>query len=93
MTPDPTVMAHHKLLVAVLDRAERELTLHNYKRTTLLMDLEGIPGLDLEALTTVAFLDFSHDIHGIRRHMDRSTYPGKLMDCFEPRCMLAEVAA
>lgn len=71
----------------VCERAERELTLGpNYQRISLLMDLESLPDLNLDKLLSFPTFDFAHDIHGIRAHMDRSNWPGKLTGCFEPRC-------
>lgn len=49
------------------------------------MDLDSVPELDLEGLLKAKPFDFAHDICGIIRHMDRSSYPGKLTDCFVPR--------
>ena len=65
-------------------RAERELITHKADRMSLMMDLASVD-LDLGRLLAAPLFDFAHDIHGIRRHMDRSTYPGKLKDCFVPR--------
>jgi len=45
----------------------------------------GCP-LDLQALLDSNKMDFTHDIFGIRRHIDRGT--GKLLDCFVPRFAL-----
>ena len=55
--------------------------------TELVMDIEathlnGCP-LKLDALLSADDLNFSHDVFGIRRYLDRST--GKLTDCFVPR--------
>lgn len=44
--------------------------------------LNGCP-IDLSELLTAENLDFSHDVLGIVRHMDRST--GQLTECFVPR--------
>jgi hypothetical protein len=40
--------------------------------------------LDLAKLLRANVLDFSHDVFGIRRHLNRET--GELFDCFLPRC-------
>ncbi len=80
--------AYFEKQVKVCERAERELKIPNYKRTTMLMDLDSVPELDLDALLTVPLLDFSHDINGIRLHLDRSTYPARLTGCFKPRCCI-----
>lgn len=50
------------------------------------MDLDSVPDLDRQALLDAPWQDFAHDIGGIMQYMDRSTYPGKLMQCFVPRC-------
>jgi hypothetical protein len=39
--------------------------------------------LDLSRLLAADDLNFTHDVFGIRKHMDRTT--GKLTDCFSPR--------
>jgi hypothetical protein len=58
------------------------------QREDLQMDLlathaNGCP-LDFEKLLRADDFNFSHDIHGIQRHLSRST--GKLGGCFLPRC-------
>lgn len=42
--------------------------------------------LDLQNLLDAPDLDFSHDVLGIRRYINRNT--GKLEDFFSPRCSL-----
>lgn len=74
-----------RLAFRVCLRAEANLGFDPKKRTSLLMDLESLD-LDLGRLLAFPPFDFAHDIHGIRRHMDRSEFPGKLTDCFVPRC-------
>lgn len=89
-TPNTATAKARETLIAqgrVCDRAERELSMPCYERINLMMNLDSIPDLDLELLLSFPPLDFSHDIHGIRRHMDRSTFPGTLKDCFVPRAM------
>lgn len=80
------------LQVKVCERAEAEISgfRENVTRSSMLMDLESVPELDLEKLLAAPKYDFAHDICGIRRHMDRSTFPGKLTDCFWPRCARTE---
>jgi hypothetical protein len=56
--------------------------------TTMEMDIiachvNGCP-LDLEKLLGADDFNFSHDVFGIRRHIDRET--GELGNCFLPRC-------
>lgn len=72
--------------------AERAVALYQrhslkYALQDVVMDLtathaNGCP-LDLSGLLAAAPADFSHDIAGIRLHLDRET--GQLMDCFTPR--------
>jgi len=84
--------ADFSLIVQIAKRAERELTGYPDDRRTLVMDLNschsnGCP-LDLEGLLAAPLLDFSHDLYGIRKAIDRRT--GKLTeDCFMPRFALA----
>lgn len=83
----------YDLAVQVADRALRELTDYPDDKHTLFMDLNachanGCP-LDFEGLLEAPLQDFSHDIAGIREHIDRST--GKLGDFFTPRYALANV--
>lgn len=40
--------------------------------------------LDMKKLLDFPDFDFSHDVFGIRRHIDRNT--GKIQDFFVPRC-------
>ena len=59
-----------------------------YKRLDCEMDLtathaNGCP-LDLEKLLAADDFNFSHDVFGIRQHINRET--GKLERCFLPRC-------
>lgn len=75
----------------VCERAERELDLGpHYERINLMMDLDSLPDLDLQALLAFPALDFAHDIYGIISHMDRSCYPGRLTDCFVPRAAIQQ---
>jgi hypothetical protein len=75
-----------KMQVSIAERAEKELGFDRDKRTSTLMDLESVPELDLPKLLSAPLADFGHDMRGIRRYMDRTTCPGKLTDCFWPRC-------
>lgn len=68
----------------IITRAQQELS-PDLDRVSLMMDLESVTKLDLDGLLTASEFDFAHDICGIIRHMDRSTYPGKLRNCFVPR--------
>lgn len=68
----------------VATRAQNEIS-PELDRLSLMMDLESVPNLDLAGLLTADRFNFAHDICGIVKHMDRSTYPGTLKDCFVPR--------
>lgn len=70
---------------AIIKRAKLELDAP-IDAQSLSMDLESVPELDLPKLLNAPRFDFIHDICGIVRNMDRSNYPGKLMNCFWPRC-------
>jgi hypothetical protein len=81
----------HDLAVQIADRALRELTGYPDNKHTLYMDLNachsnGCP-LYFKGLLEAPMQDFSHDIHGIRDHINRDT--GKLEDFFTPRYALA----
>jgi hypothetical protein len=56
------------------------------------MDLAAVHAndirLDLAELLAAPAFDFSHDIMGIRKNLNRDT--GILMNCFLPRCAQAE---
>jgi hypothetical protein len=59
----------------------------SFDKLSLTMDIEachanGNP-LRLADLLAADDFNFSHDVAGINRHIDRNT--GKLMDCFVPR--------
>lgn len=83
---NPEMREIFDLQVKVCERAEREIFKGKTSgRMSLIMDLDSVPGLDLKALLEAPAFDFAHDICGILRHMDRSSYPGKLTDCFVPR--------
>lgn len=79
----------HDLLVQVAERALRKLP-HIDDKRTIVMDLcachsNGCP-LDFKGLLAASMQDFSHDVYGIREHINRDT--GKLEDCFLPRYAL-----
>lgn len=73
-----------QLQCKIANRAEQEFG--KMDRMSLIMDLDSVPDLDLEALLAASWQDFAHDIGGIMQYMDRSSYPGKLTQCFVPRC-------
>ena len=81
----------HQMTIRVLERACAELPGFSQRdRQNDLMDLDslnyGETVMDWSKLLTAPAFDFAHDLYGIRRHMDRSIWPGKLKDCFLPRC-------
>lgn len=60
----------------------------NLVRLDVIMDLESAHEdcpMNLSRFLDADDFNFAHDFFGIRRHMDRSKYPGKLTDCFVPR--------
>lgn len=83
------------LIANICERAEKEITgwKENVERSSFVMDMDSIPELDLEKLLNAPKFDFAHDCCGIRRHMDRTNWPGKLMNCFTPRCCRSESVA
>ncbi len=60
----------------------------NYPIIDATMDLAAVHlnacMLDLNKLNQADDFNFSHDVFGIRRHLDRTT--GQLGGCFSPRC-------
>jgi hypothetical protein len=82
-------IAEHQAKIAVqiqISQRAKDLGIE-HNRSSLLMDLDSLPNLDLERLLAFPDFDFAHDVCGIMRHMDRSRWPGKLTDCFVPRAM------
>lgn len=82
--------ADREQITAIADRAVRAAAKAGvrYARTDAEMDVtachcNGMP-LDLVKLASFDDFNFSHDVFGIRRYLDRST--GKLTSCFVPRC-------
>jgi hypothetical protein len=78
----------YDLLVLVAVRAKAELTGYPDDRRTLIMDLNACHAngcaLDFKGLLAAPLGDFSHDIYGIRKAINRDT--GKLTeDVFMPR--------
>jgi hypothetical protein len=76
----------HDLIAAIARRA-MTLKVEGYTQQACIMDLtachcNGMP-LDLQAIMDARELDFSHDVFGIARHINRRT--GKLENCFVPR--------
>lgn len=100
-----TTKSEMQMIVAIVNRAQKlgivtpakpgKQSGHGYSRMTCDMDLtachcNGNP-LDLAALLGADDFNFTHDLCGIARHIDRET--GKLMDCFVPRMSAKEPAA
>lgn len=59
-----------------------------YPTLDCMMDLESAHSqmpLELGALKDADDFNFAHDVFGIRSHMDRSQYPGKIVGHFVPR--------
>jgi hypothetical protein len=80
-------------ILLIVERVFTEFPNYPDDKRSLLMDLNachtnGCP-LDLAGLLTMPRLDFSHDIYGLRQHLNRET--GKLEDFFVPRCAKADV--
>ena len=79
------------LIVNIAKRVESELKNYPDDRRTIIMDLtachaNGCP-LQLDELLKADKFEFSHDIYGIRKAIDRTT--GKLTeDCFTPRYVM-----
>ena len=86
-----TTRTEFDLILKVAERAEKVPGFANYKRMTMVMDLESAHkygDLDLARLLDGPDQDFNHDISGIHNHIERdSSKPGyrKFRDCFVPR--------
>ena len=82
------------LLTLIADRLEKLLSvesLEHYGRQSFIMDLDSVEQdesieMDWDKLINFDNSNFLHDTCGIIRHMDRTSFPGKLTDCFLPRC-------
>ncbi len=84
-TPD-----ERQLVRRIIERAEQEELFGGYDRECLEMDLiathaNGCP-IDFNKLLDAGRFDFTHDIAGIVRHLDRRS--GELTRFFRPRCAL-----
>lgn len=64
----------------------------DYRMQDALMDIEACHcngnALELDRLLAADDLNFSHDVFGIRRHLNRRT--GELENYFVPRCSLPQ---
>jgi len=72
------------------DQLCNSLSLTPRNRTSLIMDMASVEQdetieMDWQGVLEAKEFDFFHVIGGIIRHMDRSSYPGKLTGCFVPR--------
>lgn len=79
-----------KLISRIVKRAVSTAKKRGIELDHRIMDMDltachanGTP-LDLPKLLASDEFNFSHDVFGIRRHIDRET--GELKDCFSPRC-------
>lgn len=84
-TPD-----ERELVRKIIERAEQEDLFGGYDRESLEMDLiathaNGCP-IDFNKLLEAGRFDFTHDIAGIVRHLDRRS--GELTGFFRPRSAL-----
>ena len=58
-------------------------------RMGTMMDLDSADqqfNMDWQKLLDADDFNFSHDVFGIKRHIDRTEYPGIIGNCFLPRC-------
>ena len=87
---DKSKSEYHDTISRIAARA-RKLAIEkgqHYEPITIVMDLQSAHehiGLDLNGLLTADDADFEHDVFGIRQHMDRNSFPGKLIGKFKPR--------
>lgn len=79
----------HALIADIADRttAMAQRNNINYDRITVEMDITAVHAngcpLRLEELLSAEPFDFSHDVFGIRKNLNRET--GELEHCFLPR--------
>lgn len=77
----------HDIIVAIAKRVLHENQDYPDSQQTLVMDLTAVHAngtpLKLRELLDAEAFDFTHDIYGIRRHINRGN--GKLENCFLPR--------
>lgn len=84
-----TTKAEYELISAIADRGEGIAMRHHipYYRRDAFMDITAVHcngnPLRLADLLAADEHNFTHDLWGIQRHIDRQT--GKLGDCFVPR--------
>ena len=82
----------HDIIQKIAERAMRVQAAHRHHRDCrklqdFLMDITAVHAngcrLDLDRLLAADDFNFSHDVFGIERHLNRQT--GQLEDCFLPR--------
>jgi len=82
----------HDLIERIVERAIAGHKFPASEELTLMMDLTALQAngtpLRLRDLLDFPAFDFTHDIYGIVRHIDRNT--GQLGGCFVPRCAIQE---
>lgn len=87
--------ADAQLIARLADRAARMYGLSVEKRQVIEMDVTATHAngclLDLQKLLDADDFNFSHDVAGIYRHLDRET--GALTWCFLPRCAVPKGGA
>lgn len=93
MTPTFKISPEDRVIVDKIVTKTREMALAygiDYTVSEISMDLiaaHEVSPLPLQKLLDTAdtnLSDFSHDVFGIRRHINRTT--GELQDAFVPRC-------
>lgn len=86
--------AEAKIISRIAARAQR-LNICVFDQMSTEMDITAVHAngckLNLQKLLDADDFNFTHDICGIARHLDRDT--GKLGNHFDPRCSLPEKAA
>lgn len=93
--PEPeTTREEFELIAKIVKRTnalQSELDIKPYNTVDLALSLElahHTCPMDLQQLLESNCYDFSHDVGGIMRHINRDT--GQLEECFQPRCALSE---
>jgi len=85
------------LIFAIATSPHCKILLHemDYSHSDFVMDLDAVHSngcpLDLNALLFFSDEERRHDIHGIRRNINRKT--GQLENCFLPRCAKKEATS
>jgi GTP-dependent phosphoenolpyruvate carboxykinase len=79
-----------KVIRQIVRRAKKDYAKHDIEIDLISTEMDlvavhkGCCKLDLEKLLKFDDFNFSHDISGISRYLDRNNI--KLKDCFVPRC-------